>query len=226
MGAHEFRRGRSYFPRPGGTPDYFTNFSTTENPVDEGGRWLNGLREGASWNDCQVSSGRLCATHTELSTPPFDDCNACINPAFRQYNPNQFARGTVFRTPGYTAGHEILLFVRKKISSGSAPGYEVYWTTNGGGVVNLVRWNGPLNNFTGPLAFAATSLPSSGDVLRVEIIGTVITVSVNGAAPIITYDDAGASQLNTGNPGIGNNPFDPTSTFFDFGWDDFTCGNL
>lgn len=217
------------FIRPRGSSivgNFSTTFSATENPISESGHWLNGLANGLDWNDCQTSSGHLCATHTELSTPPFDDCNACINPAYRQFTPNQFAQGTFFRTPGYTAGHEALLFVRHTITAHSAPGYEVYFTTNGGGVANLVRWNGALNDFTGPLANAALgALPVTGDVARVEIVGTIITIKFNGST-IITFDDAGASQINTGNPGIGNNPFDPTSTFFDYGWDDFTCGNL
>ena len=38
---------------------YSTDFEPDENPVSEGGIWINGLKEGIDWADCIVQNGRI-----------------------------------------------------------------------------------------------------------------------------------------------------------------------
>src|SRR5262245_41302768 len=163
-------------PSPGGS--YSTTFAGTENPLSEGGAWVNGKSTGLAWNNIQSSGGRAGATHIMVSAPPYDDCMAHINPAFRAFAANQYAQGTVYRAPGYTTGHEVELLVRCSITANVARGYEVYWSTNGG--LYIVRWNGPINNFT-VLAGYGAGLANAGDVMRVEAAGSLITVKINGS---------------------------------------------
>lgn len=207
----------------GAPSSFITTFSATENPISEGAIWLNGLADGLDWQNCQTTGGILAATHLQASPPPFDDCIACLKTSFRTFNANQFAQGTAFRVPGYTNQHEIELLLRFTISSHNAKGYEIYWTTAGLGAVNIVRWNGALNDFT-PLANVGTALAVSGDVLRAEISGTVITVKLNNST-ILTFDDA-ANIIASGNPGVGNNPGGAPSDMTSYGWTDFTADNL
>jgi hypothetical protein len=198
---------------------YSTTFDVNENPLSEGGKWINGKRDGGLWNNVQSSSGKAGATHIMVTAPPYDDCIAHINPSFQQLPPNQFLQGTVFRAAGYTAGHEIELLARFSITPNTARGYEVYWSTNGG--LYIVRWNGAVNDFT-PLATINAGLANGGDVVRVEVMGTIITVKINGSS-VLTHSD---STWSSGQPGIGLNPYGLGSDFYSYTWEDFSCGSL
>lgn len=205
------------------TGDFSTNFPATENPISQGGIWLNGLADGLDWTNIQTANGRSAATSKELSPPPFNDSVACPKPSFRTFTANHFSQGTAFRTPGYTVGHENELFVRMTISAHSITGYEIYWSNNQG--LGLVRWNGAINDFT-PLTWdqggVTLGFATTGDILYVQAVGSVITAKLNGTIVGTKTDTTWA----TGQPGLGNNPFDASSTFFDYGWSLWTAGNL
>ena len=202
-------------PVPSG--GYSTTFTVTESTLSEGGAWINGKSAGLAWNNIQSSGGRAGATHIMASAPPYDDCIACINPNFVTLPANQYAQGTVYRASGYTTGHEVELLVRFSITANSARGYEVYWSTNGG--LYIVRWNGPINSFTS-LVTTSPGLANSGDVVRVEAIGSLITVKINGSAVLSVND----STWSSGQAGIGLNPWGVGSDFFSYTWDSFSCG--
>ena len=199
--------------------NFTTTFATNGNPISEGGKWANGLADGIDWTDCQVITNILSATSAEVTTPPFNDSIAHLKTSFRTFTPNQFAQGTVHRTAGYTTGHEIELLLRFSITSHSASGYEVYWSTNGG--INIVRWNGLINDFVTKTT-ASPGLANDGDIVRAEIVGSNITVKINGSVVLTDTD----TTWTTGQPGVGNNPFGVGFTFFDYGWSSFTAGNL
>jgi hypothetical protein len=136
---------------------------------------------------------------------------------------NQFAEGVVYRVPGYNQGHEIELFVRLTITPHSARGYEVYYSN--GGYVYLVRWNGPLNDFTVLTNTGIIGQANTGDVLRMEIVGTFITVKRNGIS-ILTYNDTSGAAIASGQPGIGLNPFGASSDFVSYTFSSWNCGNI
>lgn len=198
---------------------YSTSFLSTENPISEGGVWVNGLSAGLDWQNLQTTGGVAAATHKMLTSPPYDDCIAHISSSAVSFPENQYAQGTVFRSSGYTAGHEIELLVRFSITANVARGYELYWSTNGGLV--LVRWNGALNDFN-PLASSSPGLATTGDVLRLEVLGSLLTAKINGATQF-TFTD---TSWSTGQPGIGQNPYEAASDFTSYAWSDFTAGAL
>jgi hypothetical protein len=201
---------------------YSTNFTSTENPISDGGKWINGKSVGVDWNNVQCGGGKAYAT--AIATGYNDDI-AILNTSFTA---NQYAQGTVSRASGYSPGvsHEIELLLRFQITARNARGYEILWGVTG--ELNLVRWNGPVGNYTpfgdagggyGPNVGAARD----GDVVRAEITGNTVKVYINNAlAHTFTDPD---STWNTGQPGIG---FWPTgsATPSNYCWKSFSAGNL
>ena len=86
----------------------------------------------------------------------------------------------------------------------------------------IVRWNGPLGNYTPLLENVSPGIgaPANGDVLRAEIVGSVIKVYKNGALVAAGPED---STYASGQPGIGFWPVD-SSTPMKLGWTGFEAG--
>lgn len=210
--------GRAQSPAAAGG-DFSTNFPATENPLSQGGIWLNGGTDGLDWTDCQTASGLLGATSIESAPPPYNDSTACLKTAYRAFNARQFAQGVIHRASGYTTGHEALLLLRWSISAHVARGYELYWSTNGG--LTIVRWNGPVNDFNA-IATTSPGLAANGDTVRFEADGSNLAAKINGSTVLTISDSAWA----TGQPGLGNNPYGAGSDFFSYGWSSYTAGDL
>lgn len=200
---------------------YFTDFAATENPISEGGVWINGKLNGSDWQDIATENGRAKATDFMYSAPPYDDCIAHIDAAQIAFTANQYAQATVYRVPGYSQGHEIELYVRMAITPHNARGYEAYWNSTYTDVY-LVRWNGALNDFTVLTTGSVGAEPATGDVMRMEVSGSTITVKVNGNT-VITYSD---STFANGQPGLGLNPYGASSDFTSYTFSDWQAGNL
>ncbi|HKQ24105.1 MAG TPA: hypothetical protein VJT81_06650 [Burkholderiales bacterium] len=200
---------------------YQTNFPGTENPLSEGGVWVNGLADGTDWNNIRKTPGKAFATANVSDTEPerYADNLAHLNLAF---NANQYAQGVVFLAGGYTPGntHEIELLLRFQITAGVARGYETLW--NADGHIAVVRWNGDLGDFTVINEGPDISPPVDGDTLRMEITGGIIRVYRNTGLVVTVAEDL---TWATGKPGIG---FWPTSaaTLANYGWKSFEAGNL
>lgn len=201
---------------------YSTSFSLTENPISEGGKWTNGKAVGLDWNDVKTTPGRAFASmQSGLTGSRYNDSTAHLSPSFMTYTPNQFAEGTVFRVAGYSASHEVELLLHFKITPNTARGYEVLWGATG--YLAIVRWNGPLGNYT-PLydpGLPGIGPAADGDVLRAEMVGNVIKVYKNGALVATTTD----GTYTDGQPGMGFWPVDG-ATPQNFGWKNYTAGNL
>jgi len=149
----------------------------------------------------------------------YNDDIAVLNTVFAA---NQYAQGTVFRAPGYSPGvsHEIELLLHFQITASSARGYEVLWSQEG--YMAIVRWNGPLGNYT-PLVDGLYIGPAvDGDVLRAEIVNNVIRVYKNGGLVATGPTD---TTWTDGQPGIGFWPT-PGATLQSYGWRSFAAGNL
>jgi hypothetical protein len=173
---------------------YSTNFLGSENPLSENGVWTNGGVVGLDWQNVRKNGGHAFASATSAG---YNDCIAHLS----GYPPNHFAQATVHVAAGYSApdSHEIELLLRFKITAHSARGYEINCGWNGA-YSQIVRWNGPLNDFTylnptGP-GFGALA---EGDVIRATAIGSTITVYKNGAQVMQVTDPTWAD----GNPGAG-----------------------
>jgi hypothetical protein len=196
---------------------YSTSFPVAENPLSDGGKWINGKAVGLDWNNVQTSPGS--AYGADYATG-YNDPIAVLNTNF---SANQYATGTVRRAAGYapSTNHEVELHLRLKITPHVARGYEVLYSHDGWLVI--VRWNGPLGSYTelasshGPVSGAA----ADGDVIRAEITGSTIKVYKNGSMVLQGSD----TTWTDGQPGIGFWP-KPGTTIPAFAWRNFAAGSL
>jgi hypothetical protein len=183
-------------PSQGAT--YETLFSLTENPLSEGGRWLNGEKDGLDWNNVRTTPG-LAFGSDDSGTPVYDDPTALLTGT---WNPNQTAQGTVYTVnqKGGKIFEEVELRLRSTIAPHRITGYEIMFRCNhdGSQYVNLARWNGPLGDFT-PIGGVGGPGLFNGDVVRASIVGNVITAYINGNQ-VARWTDG---TFSTGNPGIG-----------------------
>jgi hypothetical protein len=132
----------------------------------------------------------------------------------------------VYLAPGYTGNggnHEVELLLRFEITPHGARGYEILWGIQG--YIAVVRWNGAVTNYTPLLENVNPGIgaPVDGDVLRAEIIGSVIKVYKNGSLVATGPSD---STYTEGQPGIGFWPIDGSADPDKMGWKNFQAGNL
>jgi hypothetical protein len=210
---------------PAGGSSYTTSFPLTENPISEGGMWINGGAVGLDWNNVRTESGYAHGSVLVAYPSRYSDDIAHLNPAFVAVAANQYAQGTVYRAAGYApagSGHEIELLLRFQITPHSARGYEVLWGHSG--YLAIVRWNGPVSDYTPLLDTGDPGIgaPVDGDVLRAEIIGSVIKVYKNGS---LVATGPSNTTWTDGQPGMGFWPVD-SSTPQNLGWKDYTAGGL
>lgn len=201
---------------------YTTAFPSTENPISEGGAWVNGLPAG-SWNNVQTTPG-LAFASTICGTPIYNDNLAHLT----GFTANQSIQGVVKLAGGYSPpdAHEIELLTRFLLTPGSpgtARGYEFNWAWNGA-YAQLVAWNGNLGDFTvlTPATYnGGMGTPIDGDIIKMTIVGSVITVYKNAVKRLDVTDTTWA----TGNPGIGFYPL-AGATLASYGWKSIVASNI
>lgn len=197
----------SFNPPPPAGHTYTTNFPLTENPISEGGNWVNGGPDsvGLAWSDVFVGPNgahgeEVSGTATSHSSGlAFADATAVLqNLAWAS---NQTVTATVFASGiTQTCGQEVELWLNGTIGPNSLTGYEITFSVNGGSAL-IVRSNGPQGNFTILAQVAVTA--SNGDVIQATRNGGLITVFKNGVAvPGLSVTD---STFPAGSPGIGIN---------------------
>lgn len=192
---------------------YFTAFDSTENPLRENGAWRAGLTDGLNWTDVRKTPGRAFGTQSGTTGPPYDDSVATLT---GPWTPNQTVYATVYQTnPNSTAFEEVELWVRATILPNFISGYEVNFRAiaSGSQYCGIVRWNGPLGDFTQiepNVNFPTNPGLVTGDVVKVTIMGNLITAYINGVS-ISSHDisgDApnsqGVSKFTGGSPGMGH----------------------
>jgi hypothetical protein len=179
----------------GGT--YTTAFSATEDPLREGGCWLDGAADGRDWSDVQSVPGLAFGTIVSLG-PPYSDATAVLAGT---WGPTQTACATV-HTVNQTASvfEEVELRLRTTIAKGSITGYEFNFRAiaDGSQYAQIVRWNGAINDFTYVDARTGPGL-HDGDMVCATASGTTLTSSINGAMVVQGTD----ATFATGAPGIG-----------------------
>src|SRR4030095_11258728 len=80
---------------------YTTNFPATENPISEGGNWLNGQRDGLDWKDMRTTPGFAFGTQDGSGGPPYNDSTAIVTGT---WGPDQTVQATV-RTVNQQSGN-------------------------------------------------------------------------------------------------------------------------
>ncbi|HWX59955.1 hypothetical protein [Bradyrhizobium sp.] len=201
---------------------YATDFPLEENPVSEGGVWQH---RGASWATVRTFAHRAVGSQT--GSGGYDDSYAHLT----GFGPNQTAQATVWKDPaigndsitckalrrlGRPGGHdcagpgthEVELLLHWADSPTIARGYECNLSWDGK-YADIVRWNGPLGDFTyitQQRAFNDGIMPpNSGDIFKATISGSTIRVYLNkndgrGDQLIATGTDPTYAD---GDPGMG-----------------------
>jgi hypothetical protein len=171
---------------------YSTNFSLTENPISENGRWSNGQEVGLDWSNVATAPGVAYGTQTGFNG--FDDSTALL---IGTWGPDQHVMATVrVDNPNPAATQEVELRLRSSLSAHSSTGYEILFSVVSDSQ-QIIRWNGPLGDFT-PLSESAHGA-KNGDVVEASIVGNLISVYING----VLVDSVTDTTYASGNPGIG-----------------------
>jgi hypothetical protein len=178
---------------------YTTAFPLTENPISEGGNWINGQANGLDWHDMSTTPG-LAIGHQSGSS--YTDGTALLTGS---WGPTQTVEAVVHAVnPKDSCYQEVELRLRSTLTPHSCSGYEISFkaTKTSGAYLIIVRWNGPVGNFTYLLNTSGAQYGvTEGDVVKATIVGNVITAYLNGAE-VGTATDA---TYATGNPGMGMN---------------------
>jgi hypothetical protein len=174
--------------------NYSTSFPRSEKPLSEGGRWINGKTVGFDWADIETSGGM--AFGKDLPSL-YADPTAVLTGT---WGPDQEAEARIrVEKPLSGCCREVELRLRTTIAPHSITGYEILCsvaTTDP--YLTIVRWNGPLNDFT-YLGKAKIGC-ADGDVLKATVLGDTITVYWNSVDVLETKDRQFPSG---GSPGIG-----------------------
>jgi len=204
-------------PAPPVSEDYSTSFPATENPISEGGLWVNGLATGLLWNDMKTANGNVIATVTNPSGFA-DNCAHLIG-----FAPDQYIEGVVHREAGYNPAdvHEIELLLHAQFTANNCRGYELLTDTAGNSAI--VRWNGPTNDFT-VLSATGSGIGAiaHGDVIRFQVIGSAIKAYKNTVLALEVTD----TVFTDGNPGVGSFMRGSGNVLANLGWQSIVAGNL
>jgi hypothetical protein len=197
---------------------YSTNFLLAENPISEGGNWLNGHTDGKDWGDVSTTPG---FTHDHTGPTKYADPVALLTGT---WGPNQSVEATVYANNTFN-WPEVELRLRTTMHANWCAGYEVLFSVAPNAYGGVVKWRGPLglvlSDFdftTGDSAgdFSDSYYPvKTGDVVKATIIGNVIRVYKNGKKIGQVTDNT----YTTGNPGMG---FDGMANG-DYGYTNFTA---
>lgn len=198
---------------------YTTNFPLTENPISEGGNWINGGTTGLNWFNVQSVGGM--AQGVGPAATEYSDPTAILT---GNWGPDQTVTATVYSNgvedkPAQGYDKEVEIRLRSAISAGSSTGYEINCRTpnDSNSYIAIVRWNGPLGDFT-VLNISFGSGCGNGDVFKASISGSTISAYRNGVLMLTATD----GTFTAGNPGMGFN-FGCGSAYNQFGFTSYTA---
>jgi hypothetical protein len=226
------KAGRVYYPWSDGSRrsyqeiPYTTNFPLTENPISEGGKWRNGGIDAPRTNVQTDGAGAFGTMST------FDGTNFPDSVAFLNGYTNDHSISTVLRNNAAPTTMEVEQILRGDITSTSQPGYEVDLGQSFG--LNLVRLNGPDNDFTIAPGFPITGgsiSTSDGAIWFSKIQGNLINVKCNGSFVVTNFDITtgfgGGLVITSGNPGQGYwNDTNSSANSPKFAWKSWTSDNV
>ena len=205
---------------------YTTNFALNENPISEGGNWINGQAAGIDWKDMRVFGGLVFGTQSGLGGPPYDDSTAVLA---GPWGPDQTVQATVHTVNQQTNPifEEVEIRLRTTITPHDSRGYEIMWRVNhdgsqyhqiGGGL-------GPINQNI-PAIVDLRSQDGyrgiyDGDVVKATIIGNVIRSYINNVQIAQVTDNT----FTSGSPGVGHWLRGPAGMIGDYGFTSFTASD-
>jgi hypothetical protein len=211
-----------------GSNVFFTNFPATENPISQGGAFAPGAQASPRTN-AQSTPGKAYGTMFQTSggTDYEDSCAILTLP----FSNNQYAYATVGNISNIP-GLEVEILLRGTISAGFVQCYEIDFVIEQGGFINITDWKGsPTSLDILASTFGGAGITyNDGDVLYADIVGTLITVKINGTT-MLTCDTStfpGSNYpITSGSPGISfwNQTGDITNSP-KFYFKNFTAGNL
>jgi hypothetical protein len=202
------------------TGTYSTNFLLAENPISENSNWINGGVIGLDWTNVRTMPGQAMGTMPGNASGDavYADSTAVLAGA---WGPTQTAQGTIFVTTHAAPGvfEEVELRLRITITAHSITGYEINCSVNPKNLyVQIVRWNGPINNWT-LLDATGVKNVSNGSILRATISGNTITAYLNGTQVLQVTD----GTYTNGSPGIGFFLQGATGVNANYGFSSFTA---
>jgi hypothetical protein len=209
-----------------GAQKFATDFSLTENPISEGGRWINGGSVGLDWTNVSTTPGLAIGHQVGAS---YTDATALLTGT---WEPDQIATATVHMvSPKDACFQEVELRLRSAITAHVITGYEISFKVSqtSEAYLIIVRWNGALGSWdfltkTQGAQFALRN----GDVVSAKIVGNVITAYLNGVQKgQVDITSIGGAVYSTGNPGMGfnleNSPAGCPGTNGNYGYTSFTA---
>jgi hypothetical protein len=207
---------------------YQTDFPATENPISEGGRWINGGANGLDWTNVSTTPGLAIGHQTGAS---YTDATALLTGTWAS---DQHVSATVHTVSQNDACYqEVELRLRSAVSAHSSRGYEISFkmSQTSEAYVIIVRWNGPFASFD--YLFKGTGAQfgvKNGDVVSADIAGNVITASVNGQEKArVDITSIGGTVFASGNPGMGfnleNAPTGCSGTNGNYGYTNFAASD-
>jgi hypothetical protein len=225
---HPSTRGANVFggTAPGTHRSYSTTFPRTENPISEGGKWINGQAAGLDWADVRTASGFAFGAEIGGVRPEpqkYDDSTALLTGA---WGPDQMAQATVraLNPQNDKIYQEVELRLRSTLSPHKATGYEICFrlSKSAKAYTQIVRWNGPLGSFTYlNTANGSQYGVANADVVKATIIGNVITVYINRVQVLQATD----STYKNGSPGMGFYLEGTSGVNRDYGFASFTASD-
>lgn len=209
---------------------YATSFPATENPISEGGIWQNGGVGGTMpFSNVKTVAGLAMADDYIYTGQDYEDSSAIIDPAFRNFGPDQWAEITIYHDPAYTptSSHEVIVAMRGTVTVNGPnyyPHYHFLMSVNGG--FQLFWLNGTLGHFVEISTSAhngGLSAFVTGDVVRTEVQGTALRIYQNS----VLKHSATDANISTGQPGCMFYVVDfPRQDLAKFCISDFSCGSL
>jgi hypothetical protein len=176
---------------------YTTRFPLKEDPMSEGGRWMEGKTVGLDWGNISTTPG-LAIGHA--GPKRFADATALLTGT---WGPTQTAEAVVFSKKVFLYP-EVSLRLRSALSPHNCSGYEISNSlkSDESAYLIIVRWNGGLADFTYLAQLRGKQYGvTTGDVVKATIVGNVITAYKNG----VQLGQATDNTYPNGNPGLGFN---------------------
>lgn len=179
--------------------NYTTTFPETENPISDGGRWINGGVVGGDWTDVSTTPGFAIGRQVGA---PYTDATALLSGI---WGPDQRVTARVFtRHQNGNCFQEVEMRLRSTVTPSRSTGYEISFKAAEGpwAYLAIVRWNGKVGDFTNLYTPQGAKYGlRDGDVVSASIAGNVITAYRNGLPLGSARDDT----YTAGKPGIGFN---------------------
>ena len=204
--------------------NYSTGFLLTENPISEGGNWVNGTP------GMQTFGGHVGGTNVTPSCPP--TCADSFAVLSGTWTADQAACGTVYIAAGAnrTTGHyEIELHLHQITPAGNNTGYEFNYSLNTSGpYMQIVRWD-PGGTFQVLGGGASVPVLNTGDVFCASAISGLLKSWVLRAGAVIATAPASPitdTTYTAGAPGIGIFNAGVLADNANYGFSQFEAANL